>query len=137
MPPAWRRQAGDLSQQAGGGYGFGSDIGELTTGATTAGSRASDRVRERLGSIQADVKRVRAEQRELEQQVAFLIGVADDAETRRLVAETPLAEREWRAARSDLEAHQRLLHEARDHVEALERERDRLLDRLLDLKGMR
>lgn len=54
---------------------------------------------------------------------------------RKLVAQTPLADREWRVARTDLERHERLLVEAQAEVEELARERDRLLDRLLDVEG--
>lgn len=73
-----------------------------------------------------------ATKRELEEQVSFLTGVADDAETRRLVAETPLAEREWRQAKTDLERHRVLLRESRTELEQLAAQRDQLLDRLLD-----
>lgn len=82
--------------------------------------------------MQAEYKRVTATQRELEQQVLFLTSVADDAETRRLVAETPLADREWRAAKTDLERHRTLLEESRTKAEQLAAQRDALLDRLLD-----
>ncbi len=61
--------------------------------------------------------------------------VVDEAETRKLVAQTPLADRAWRAAHTDLERHARLLGEARAEVEELARERDRLLDRLLEVEG--
>ena len=81
------------------------------------------------------MRKVRANERALAEQVAYLRGVADDAETRKLVAETPLADREWRDARTDFERHAALLDEARERIDALEAERDRLLDRLLDLEG--
>ncbi len=89
-------------------------------------------MQERLTKVQADYKRVLATQRELEEQVFFLTGVAEEAETRKLVAETPLADREWRAARTDLERHRVLLEESRAEAERLQRQRDDLLDRLLD-----
>jgi hypothetical protein len=69
----------------------------------------------------------------LDEQVAYLGEVADDAETRRLVAQTPLADREWRDAQADHERHTRLREEALDTIDALTQERDRLLDRLLEL----
>lgn len=56
---------------------------------------------------------------------------------RRLVAQTPLADREWREARTDHERHARLLEETLAEVAELAAERDRLLDRLLDVEGMR
>ncbi len=49
------------------------------------------------------------------------------------MAETPLADREWREARTDLDRHTALLDEARREVTALLTERDRLLDRLSEL----
>ncbi|MFN2555278.1 MAG: hypothetical protein ABR592_00125 [Nitriliruptorales bacterium] len=81
------------------------------------------------------LRRARANERVLAEQVAYLREAADEAETRKLVAQTPLADRAWRAAHADLERHGRLLEEARERVEELGRERDRLLDRLLDVEG--
>lgn len=82
-----------------------------------------------------ELRRARGNLRVLREQVAYLAQVADDAETRRLVSETPLADREWRDARTDLDRHASLLDETRAEVDALTAERDRLLDRLLDLEG--
>jgi hypothetical protein len=92
-------------------------------------------VRERLARVQEALKRVRASERVLVEQVDYLDEVAADAETRKLVAQTPLADREWRDARTDRDRHMALLDEARSEAEALVVERDRLLDRLLDLEG--
>lgn len=75
--------------------------------------------------------------RVLTEQVAHLAEVADEAETRAVVAETPLADREYRLAAVDRDNHAKLLAEARDEVVRLERTRDELLDRLLDLEGSR
>jgi chromosome segregation ATPase len=91
-------------------------------------------VRERLTRIQEQLRRIRANERVLAEQVDHLGDVAGDAETRRLVAETPLADREWREARTDLDRHTALLDEARREVTALLTERDRLLDRLSELE---
>jgi hypothetical protein len=92
-------------------------------------------VRERLTRIQDQLRRIRASERVLDEQVAYLDEVAADAETRRLVARTPLADREWRQARTDLDRHAALLDEARREEEGLLAERDRLLERLLELEG--
>ena len=73
----------------------------------------------------------------LDEQVVYLREVADDAETRKLVAQTPLADREWRDAQTDLDRHATLLEETKHEVEELMLERDRLLDRLLELEGTR
>ena len=71
----------------------------------------------------------------LDEQVRFLADVAEEAETRKLVAQTPLADREWQQARTDHDRHAALLDEARERIAALVAERDRLLDRLLDVEG--
>jgi len=78
---------------------------------------------------------VRATQRVLTEQVSYLADVTDDAETRKLVSQTPLADRAWQQARIDRDRHARLLDEARQEANGLEAERDRLLDRLFDLEG--
>jgi hypothetical protein len=90
-------------------------------------------VRERLLRVQEQLRLTRANERILVEQVSYLQEVASDAETRGLVAETPLADREWREARTDLNRHTALLDEARREVEDLLVERDRLLDRLSEL----
>ena len=76
---------------------------------------------------------MRANQRVLAEQVAYLDEVASTAETRKLVAETPLADREWRDARRDLDRHRALLDDAAREAQELIAERDRLLERLHDL----
>ena len=98
-------------------------------------TRQAARIRDQLRRVQEDLKRSRANQRVLAEQVAHLSDVADDAETRHLVAQTPLADREWRVARTDRDQHARLLDEARREADELLAERDRLLDRLFDLEA--
>lgn len=98
-------------------------------------TRQAARIREQLARVQDDLKRVRANQRVLAEQVDHLSDVADDAETRHLVAQTPLADREWRAARTDRDRHAVLLEESRQQAQALLAEQDRLLERLFDLEG--
>jgi hypothetical protein len=95
------------------------------------------RIRERLMHVQERLRRTRATLRVLEEQVAYLGEIADDAETRRLVAQTPLADREWRDATTDHERHVQLRDEARTTLDELERERDQLLDRLFELERTR
>jgi hypothetical protein len=69
----------------------------------------------------------------LVEQVAYLDEMAADAETRKLVAQTPLADREWREARTDLDRHTALLDETRREAAELLAEQDRLLERLFEL----
>ena len=90
-------------------------------------------MRERLTDVQERLRRARANQRVLEEQVAHLADVESDADTRRIVAQTPLADREWQMARTDLDRHARLLAERRVEVDELDQERDLLLDRLLEV----
>jgi chromosome segregation ATPase len=89
-------------------------------------------VHERLTRIQDELRRVRATERVLAEQVAYLDEVAADAETRKLVAQTPLADREWREARTDLDRHRASLDHTRREVADLLAQRDRLLDRLVE-----
>ncbi|MDP8930289.1 MAG: hypothetical protein M3O70_17400, partial [Actinomycetota bacterium] len=104
-------------------------------GSVTGSSRGAAKVEERLANVHERLRRARANERVLAEQVAYLREVVDEAETRKLVAQTPLADRAWQAVRADLERHARLLGEARAEVEELARERDRLLDRLLEVEG--
>jgi hypothetical protein len=99
----------------------------------TGTARETSRLRERLARTQDRLRRVRATERVLVEQVAYLDEVAADAETRKLVAQTPLADREWREARTDLDRHTALLDEARREVAELLAEQDRLLERLFEL----
>jgi chromosome segregation ATPase len=108
--------------------------GNHTTGSTTATTRQINKVRERLVRIQDELRRVRATERVLADQVAYLAEVDEDAETRKIVAQTPLADREWRDARTDLDRHRALLEDARREADDLLSERDRLLDRLFELE---
>jgi hypothetical protein len=91
-------------------------------------------VHERLTRIQDQLKRIRATERVLVEQVSYLDEVAADAETRKLVAQTPLADREARDARTDLQRHRVLLDDARREAADLLDQRDRLLDRLFELE---
>ncbi|MBW3621570.1 MAG: hypothetical protein KY461_15105 [Actinobacteria bacterium] len=104
-------------------------------GKSTNATREAAKVRERLARVQEALKRVRASERVLAEQVAYLDEVAADAETRKLVAQTPLADREWQEARTDRDRHAALLEEARGESSELLTERDRLLERLFDLEG--
>jgi chromosome segregation ATPase len=88
-------------------------------------TREATRIREQLARVQERLHKLRAEQRVLAEQVQHLADVLDDAETRKLVSQTPLADRDWRS---------RLLDEAHAGLAELATERDRLLDRLIELE---
>lgn len=97
-------------------------------------TRAQRRLQQRLSALQEQLRRTRANERVLVEQVAFLASVADDADIRRLVAATPIADREWQTATRNHDNHARLLDEARTELTRLDRERDDLLDQLLELE---
>lgn len=90
--------------------------------------RASDR----LAALSNEIAEARTALRILDEQLAFLAEVDEDARIRALVSETPLADREAREAREDLERLRRSRDEAAARVEALRVEQDRLLERLLE-----
>jgi len=85
--------------------------------------RALSEVQERLGRAREDLRIV-------EEQIVFQMDVVEEAKTRMLVSETPLAEREHRIARDDLERLERQRAEALREISDLQKDQDRLLDRL-------
>ncbi len=89
------------------------------------------RIEKNLAELGDRLSRAREDLRIVEEQVAFQSDVLEEAKTRMLVSETPLADQEYRVARDD---HRRLLRE-RDRVLSqiveLQREQDRLLDLML------
>jgi hypothetical protein len=88
-------------------------------------------IQKSLAELGERINRARADLRIVEEQLLFQMDVLEEAKTRMLVAETPLADREYRIARDD---HERLTKE-RERVTAeiteLQQEQDRLLDRML------
>lgn len=89
----------------------------------------------RLEDIRPELQRAREGLRILEEQVSFQQQVTAEAETAAVVAETPLAHREYREADGDLQRLQRQRDDVREHVTALLAEQDELLDRMLDQAG--
>ena len=91
-------------------------------------------IEEHLSDINARLDKERDELRIIEEQIVFQMDVVEEAKTRMLVSETPLADREYRVARDDYE---RMLKQ-RDVISAdiaeLQREQDKLLDRMLGTK---
>jgi hypothetical protein len=76
--------------------------------------------------------RAREELRIVEEQLLFQIDVAEEAHTRALMSETPLADREYRMARDDL--HRLESERSRLHLQISEirDEQNKLLDRMLE-----
>lgn len=87
-------------------------------------------ITERLGTLGAEIAEARTAVRILEEQLAFQTDVAEDARVRALVSETPIADRDYRIARDDLERLRRSRDDEMCHLQGLEAERDALLDRL-------
>lgn len=88
-------------------------------------------IQKSLSQLGDRLTRAKEDLRIVEEQLLFQLDVLEEAKTRMLVAETPLADREYRVARED---HDRLVEErARVTAEIVElqQEQDRLLDRML------
>jgi hypothetical protein len=90
------------------------------------------RTSDRLAALSNEIAEARTALRILDEQLAFVAEVDEDARIRALVSETPLADREAQEARADLERMRRSRDEAEARVEALRAEQDRLLERLLE-----
>jgi len=67
----------------------------------------------------------------VEEQLLFQMDVVEETKTRMLVAETPIADREYRIARDDYDRMLRQREEVNREISELQREQDRLLDRML------
>jgi hypothetical protein len=88
----------------------------------------------RLSDARQELMRAREALRIIDEQVVFQQGVADEAETAAVVAETPLAHREKREASGDLQRLERQRVELRERINALTVEQDELLDQLLEAR---
>jgi hypothetical protein len=88
-------------------------------------------IQKNLAEIQERLNQARQELRIAEEQLLFQMDVMEEAKTRALVSETPLADREHAQARGDYERMLRVRAEALAAVEDLQKEQDKLLDRML------
>lgn len=84
-----------------------------------------------LSDISEGLAKARADLRIAEEQILFQMDVVEEAKTRALVAETPLADREYQQARGDYERMVRHRDAVQDRIAELKAEQDRLLDRML------
>ena len=89
-------------------------------------------LQKRLEDARSEIVRAREALRILDEQVAYQQGVADEAETAAVVAETPLAHRERREADGDLRRLTAQRDELRHRIATLVAEQDELLDQLLE-----
>ena len=91
----------------------------------------------RLEDIRTELQRGREALRILDEQVAFQQGVAGEAETNAVVAETPLAHRERREADGDLQRLRTQREELQTKIAELVGEQDDLLERMFEQGGAR
>jgi hypothetical protein len=87
-------------------------------------------IERRLRDTEVKLGRAREELALLEEQAMSFNDDADEAHIRALVAETPLAEREWHEASRHADVMARNIAQARQRVADLERARDELSGRL-------
>ncbi|MEA2476975.1 MAG: hypothetical protein QOF16_679 [Actinomycetota bacterium] len=84
-----------------------------------------------LADLNQKIAQAQAELRIVEEQLLFQMDVVEDTKTRALVAETPLADREYRVARDDYARLETQRDEGLRAIADLKAEQDRLLDRML------
>src|SRR5687768_8937875 len=87
-------------------------------------------VKRRLSSLSNEIANVKTELAILREQLVFQAGVLEETRVRMLVAETPLADREFRVASDDHRRVERLVGEQETVLAALHAEQDRLLTAL-------
>jgi len=88
------------------------------------------RIERRLRQISEQIKSLRDDLGQTDEQSRQLADEADDARIRALVSETPLAEREHRQADRHSERLRRHRERTSERLRELEIEQDQLLDRL-------
>jgi hypothetical protein len=88
-------------------------------------------IQKTLAELGDDLARARDELRIVEEQLLFQSDVVEDAKTRMLVAETPVADRDYRIARDDLRRMERERARIHSSIARVRAEQDRLLDSLL------
>jgi hypothetical protein len=92
------------------------------------------RLEKSLSDLGDRLSRAREDLRIVEEQLLYQMDVLEEAKTRMLVSETPLADREYRVARDDHDRLTRQRDEIISQVAELQGEQDRLLDRMLGSK---
>ena len=89
------------------------------------------RIHKSLSDLSDELTRAREDLRIVEEQLLFQTDVVEEAKTRMLVSETPLADREFRIARDDFDRMEREREKLIAVIGELRVEQDRLLDRML------
>lgn len=93
-------------------------------------------------SLQKKIEQVRDEIAKIQQELAvsleqlsFLGEVADEAKTRQVVEQSPLADRDLKEAQGDLDRHRRYHESLLSKLESLKAEQDRLLEQMIQSPG--
>ena len=81
-----------------------------------------------LAQLGGRMTKAREDLRIVEEQILFQMDVVEETKTRMVVAETPLADREYRIANDDLQRMQKERERVIEQIAELQREQDRLLD---------
>ena len=84
----------------------------------------------KIASISDEIKRLNLELQVSAEQLSYLGEVADEAETRKIVSETPLADREFADAQADVERHRKYHEGLAKAIDEMKRQRDELLEKL-------
>jgi hypothetical protein len=88
-------------------------------------------IQKNLSDLGERLARAKEDLRIVEEQLLYQMDVLEDAKTRMLVSETPIADREFQIARADYERLVKEQARVNDDIAELQREQDRLLDRML------
>ena len=84
-----------------------------------------------LAQLGDRITKARNDLRIVEEQLLFQMDVVEETKTRMAVAETPLADREYRIANDDYQRMQKERERVIEEIAELQREQDRLLDLML------
>ena len=84
-----------------------------------------------LAQLGDRIAKARADLRIVEEQILFQMDVVEETKTRMLVAETPLADREYSIATDDYQRMQKERERVIAEIAELQKEQDRLLDLML------
>jgi hypothetical protein len=84
-----------------------------------------------LAQLGDRLTRARADLRIVEEQILFQMDVVEETKTRMLVAETPIADREYRIANDDYQRMQKERERVVAEIAELQKEQDKLLDLML------
>ena len=84
-----------------------------------------------LAQVGDRLTRARADLRIVEEQILFQMDVVEETKTRMLVAETPIADREYRIANDDYQRMQKERERVIEQIAELQKEQDKLLDLML------